>query len=191
MYWKGVRGFRGCYLTTHNNGEYGVSAYDSFDGRIEHSYASANADAGFYLGHRNPFYAVITDVLAKGNGLGYSGTGAGGDLTMENSTWRNNWAGIVPNTRHPDDPQRSSKIVNNVVYNNNNTDAPALVYSSRPSERGFCSSGAATTTSSTTRSVIMRTSASQSSRSLRPRQLQAATSCMGTRWQTLPKTWTA
>ena len=126
VYWTGVRGFRGCYLTAHNNGEYGVYAYDSFDGRIERSYASANADAGFYFGHRNPFHGLITDVVAEGNGPGYSGTAAGGDLMIENSVWRNNWAGIVPNTLHPDEPQRSSKIVDNEVYGNNNTDAPAL-----------------------------------------------------------------
>jgi hypothetical protein len=126
VYWKGVEGFRGCYLTAHNNGEYGVYAYDSFDGRFEHSYASANADAGFYLGHRNPFHALITEVVAEGNGIGYSGTAAGGDLRIEDSTWKHNWAGIVPNTLHPNEPQRSSKIVGNVVRDNNNTDAPAL-----------------------------------------------------------------
>lgn len=126
VYWSGVEGFRGCYLTAHNNGEYGLYAYESFDGRFEHSYASANADAGFYLGHRHPFHGLITDVVAEGNGIGYSETGAGADLTVRDSVWQNNWAGIVLNTLHPDERQRASQVVNNEVKNNNNTDAPAL-----------------------------------------------------------------
>ncbi|HWO71262.1 MAG TPA: cupredoxin domain-containing protein, partial [Actinomycetota bacterium] len=80
--WNGVRGYRGSYLTAYANGEYGIFAYDSVWGRIERSYASGHPDSGFYIGQCNPCHAVITDVLAEGNALGFSGTNAGGDLAI-------------------------------------------------------------------------------------------------------------
>ena len=51
---------------------------------------------------------MITDVLAEHNALGFSGTNAGGNLAIVNSEWRENLAGIVPNTldSEPFAPQR-------------------------------------------------------------------------------------
>ncbi|WP_265110597.1 right-handed parallel beta-helix repeat-containing protein [Halosolutus halophilus] len=126
FYWRDVEGFRGSYLTAYNNADYGLYAYRSRDGRFEQSYASGHTDAGFYLGRNDPFEAIITDVIAEHNGLGYSGTSAGGDLTIRDSVWRHNRAGIVPHTLDEGDPpQRSSRIVDNEVYENDNRDAPA------------------------------------------------------------------
>ncbi|WP_306052958.1 right-handed parallel beta-helix repeat-containing protein [Natronococcus wangiae] len=126
FYWRTVDGFRGSYLTAYNNGDYGVYAYRSRDGRFEHSYASGHVSAGFYLGRNHPFEAVIENVVAEHNNLGYSGTSAGGDLTIRDSTWRYNRAGIVPNTLDDlDPPQESNRIVNNEVSENHNAEAPA------------------------------------------------------------------
>ncbi|WP_226483364.1 right-handed parallel beta-helix repeat-containing protein [Natrinema amylolyticum] len=125
VYWNDVDGFRGSFLTAYNNGYYGIYAYRSRDGRFEYSYASSHPDAGFYLGRNQPFEAVISDVVAEYNGLGYSGTSTGEDLTIKDSIWRHNMAGIVPNTLDTiDPPQHSSHIVNNVVYDNGNENAP-------------------------------------------------------------------
>lgn len=125
FYWTGVEGFRGSYLTAHNNGGYGIYAYRSRKGRFEYSYASGNRDAGFYFGRNDSFEAVIADVVAEYNGLGYSGTSAGDDLTIRDSTWRHNQAGIVPNTLdRSDPPQHSSRIVGNEVHDDDNPDAP-------------------------------------------------------------------
>ena len=55
-------------------------AYDSQYGQFDHSYASGHPDAGFYVGQCFPCHAVITEVLAENNALGFSGTNAGGDL---------------------------------------------------------------------------------------------------------------
>ena len=41
---------------------------------------------------------MIDNVISEYNGLGYSGTNSGGDLYIVNSTFRNNRAGIVPNS---------------------------------------------------------------------------------------------
>jgi plastocyanin len=125
--WSSVFGFRGSYLTAYANGDYGLYAYDSQYGQFDHSYASGHPDAGFYIGQCRPCHAVITDVLAEGNALGYSGTNASGDLFVVNSEWRNNMAGIVPNTLDSEElaPQGRAVVAGNWVHDNNNADAPA------------------------------------------------------------------
>jgi len=127
FYWASVEGYRGSYLTAYNNGDYGVYAFDSVDGIIEHSYASGSPDAGFYIGQCYPCNAVINDVISENNGLGYSGTNSGGSLYIINSIFRNNKGGIVPNTLDSEllPPERETYIIGNLVENNNNKDAPA------------------------------------------------------------------
>jgi Right handed beta helix region len=128
FFWTGVDRYRGSYLTAHNNGDYGIYAFDSTTGLFEHSYASGSPDAGFYIGQCQPCDAVITDVVSEWNGLGYSGTNAGGNLTIVSSTWRRNRAGIVPNSGSYEDlyPQRTSTIAGNLVYANNNYETAAI-----------------------------------------------------------------
>jgi plastocyanin len=118
FYWTGVQGYRGSYLTAYANGDYGIYAYASQYGRFEHSYASGSPDSGFYIGECQPCHAVISDVIAEGNALGYSGTNAGGDLWIINSEWAHNGAGIVPNTLDSEGlaPQRGATIAGNSVH---------------------------------------------------------------------------
>jgi parallel beta helix pectate lyase-like protein/phospholipase D-like protein len=125
--WSSVFGYRGSYLTAYNDGGYGLFAYDSVYGQFDHSYASGHPDSGFSIGQCQPCHAVVTDVLAENNALGYSGTNAGGSLFVVNSEWRNNGAGIVPNTldREALAPQRVAVIAGNWVHDNNNAGAPA------------------------------------------------------------------
>ena len=80
FFWSGVLGYRGSYLTAYRNGDYGLYAFDSQWGQFDHSYASGSPDSGFYIGQCNPCHALITDVVAEYNQLGYSGTNASGDL---------------------------------------------------------------------------------------------------------------
>ncbi|MCE9501882.1 MAG: right-handed parallel beta-helix repeat-containing protein, partial [Leptospira sp.] len=126
FYWTGVKGYRGSYLTAHNNGDYGLYAFDSVDGVIEHSYASGSPDSGFYIGQCYPCKAIINDVVSEYNALGYSGTNAGGELYIVSSVWRNNIVGLAPNTldRELLPPERESTLVANLVYDNNNATAP-------------------------------------------------------------------
>jgi Right handed beta helix region len=128
FFWTGVEGYRGSYLTTYRIGDYGVYAFESTKGLIEHSYASGSPDAGFYIGGCFPCDAVIDDVVSEWNGLGYSGTNSGGNLLIVNSTFRNNRAGIVPNTGsyEPCYPERETTVVGNLVYSNNNAETPAI-----------------------------------------------------------------
>jgi hypothetical protein len=128
FFWTGVTGYRGSYLTTYRIGDYGVYAFDSTKGLLEHSYASGSPDAGFYIGQCYPCDAAIDDVVSEYNGLGYSGTNSGGDLYIVNSTFRHNRAGIVPNSGSYElcYPSRKTTIVGNLVYANNQPDTPAI-----------------------------------------------------------------
>jgi plastocyanin len=141
--WAKVFGFRGAYLTTHTNGGYGISAFASRYGRIEHSYASGSLDAGLSIGACNPCDIVITEVLAEHNALGYSGTNAGGNLAVVNSEWRKNLAGIVPNTldSEPFAPQRGALVAGNHVHDNNSTTVDAKDFGSVPFGIGIVVAG--------------------------------------------------
>lgn len=127
--WSGVTGYRGSWLTALANGDYGIFAYDSKDGVLEHSYASGSPDSGFYIGACQPCRAVVRDVLAERNFLGYSGTNSGGELYLIESVWRDNLGmGMAPNTFdvEPYPPQRGTTIVGNTVTGNA-TDGIAII----------------------------------------------------------------
>jgi plastocyanin len=123
FYWSHVHGYRGSYLTAVNNGDYGIYAYASDYGQFDHDYASGSPDSGVYIGECHPCHALIADVLAEHNAMGYSGTNAGGDLAIVNSEWRENMAGIVPNTLDSEalPPQREVLIAGNYVHDNAST----------------------------------------------------------------------
>jgi plastocyanin len=128
LFWTGVRGYRASYVTAYNNKDYGIYAFDAVDGLFERSYASGSPDSGFYIGQCHPCDAVIDGVVAEHNGLGYSGTNAGGNLQIVRSMWRFNWAGIVPNTLDSEllPPFRQVDIVGNYVEGNDNRSAPGV-----------------------------------------------------------------
>ncbi len=125
FFWNGVLGYRGSHLTAYRNGDYGMFAYDSQWGVFDHSYASGSPDSGFYIGQCSPCHAVITDVTAEYNQLGYSGTNSGGDLFIVRSVFRNNRTGIVPNSLDSEKlaPQGHATIAGNLVVTNGSADA--------------------------------------------------------------------
>ena len=128
FFWTGVKGYRASYLSAIRNGDYGVYAFKSTNGLIEHSYGAGSPDAGFYIGACFRCSSVVDDVVSEWNGLGYSGTNSGGDLFIVNSVFRDNRAGIVPNvgTYEPCFPQRDTTIVGNLVFSNNNPGTDAI-----------------------------------------------------------------
>ena len=107
---------------------YGIYAFGARNGLIEHSYAAGSPDAGYYIGQCYPCNALIDDVVAEYNGLGYSGTNSGGELYIINSTWAHNRAGIVPNSGSYEGcaPERETTIVGNIVHSNSNGETPAI-----------------------------------------------------------------
>jgi hypothetical protein len=128
FFWTGVDGYRGSYLTAIRNGDYGVYAFDSVNGQFDHSYASGSPDAGFYIGQCRPCNALVIDVEAEWNGLGYSGTNASRKLVIARSTFHDNRGGIAPNSLSGEylAPQGNNTIVGNHVYDNNNPATAAI-----------------------------------------------------------------
>jgi Right handed beta helix region len=126
--WQGVDGYRGSYLTAIRNGDYGIYAFDSVNGQFDHSFAQGSPDAGFYIGQCSPCHALIVDVEAEWNGLGYSGTNASIDLVIARSAFHDNRAGIVPNSGSYEElaPEHRNTIVGNHVYNNGNGRTAAI-----------------------------------------------------------------
>lgn len=126
FFWDHVTGYWGRYLTGYNTEGYGLYAYASRCGQFDHSYGSGSADSAFYIGECFPCDAVIHDVVAEENGLGYSGTNAGGNLTIRDSEWRGNGLGIVPNSLDGEarPPQRGVIIAHNLLDENNGIDVP-------------------------------------------------------------------
>ena len=86
---------------------------------------------------------MITDVLAEHNALGFSGTNAGGNLAIVNSEWRENLAGIVPNTldSEPFAPQEDVVIAGNHVHHNDSTTVDAKEYEYVPFGMGIVIAG--------------------------------------------------
>jgi hypothetical protein len=124
--WYDVTGYRGSYVTAYDNGDYGIYAFASRRGQFDHDYASGSPDSGFYIGQCFPCDALVSQVHAENNAEGYSGTNAGGNLVIRDSVWDNNGLGILPNTQDSEalGPQHQVTIVDNLVYDNNNTHAP-------------------------------------------------------------------
>ncbi len=122
FFWTGVKGYRGSYISAINNGDYGVYAFDSYDGLLDHSLGAGSPDAGFYVGGCYPCRTILDSVIGENNlGDGYSGTNSSGSLYIINSIWRNNQGpGIAPNTFdvEPHPPQRENVIVGNLILDN-------------------------------------------------------------------------
>jgi len=143
FFWSGVKGYRGSYLTSYRTGFYGIYAFDSIDGQIDHSYTAGSPDGGVYIGQCFPCDVVVDSVVSEYNGLGYSGTDAGGNLLIVNSTFRFNRVGIALNTHTYElcYPQREATIVGNLVDSNGRPDTPAIDIALREMSNGILVAG--------------------------------------------------
>jgi hypothetical protein len=121
-------GFEVGWVTSYNNGLYGIYGFAASDGIIEHSLVSGHPDSGVYIGQCNPCRTVIRDVIAEFNAIGYYGTNASGDLFVINSIFRNNRLGVAPNSQRTEGlfPQQESTIVGNLVLDNDEARAPVI-----------------------------------------------------------------
>jgi hypothetical protein len=116
FHWNGADRFRASYLTVWNVGQYGIYAEDGEQGTVDHDYVSGAADAAYYIGECKHCRATLSHVVGTLSAVGYSGTNAS-EVTIRDSVWDRNGAGIVPNTYanevHP--PQARATIVRNTV----------------------------------------------------------------------------
>jgi hypothetical protein len=102
----GAKGWFGSYLTTYDDGldgGYGIFTNNERNGSWENIYSSGFNDSGIYLGACQECNARISKATIEHNAVGYSGSNSGGNLVIEKSTFRDNSAGIVPNSENPGD----------------------------------------------------------------------------------------
>lgn len=121
-------GYRVSHVTTYNNGLYGIYAFASRNGTIEHSYASGHPDSGLYVGQCRPCNVVIRSSVAENNAIGYYGTNASTNVWVVESLFRGNRLGITPNSQDAEmlSPQAGATIAANLVVDNDNADAPEI-----------------------------------------------------------------
>jgi hypothetical protein len=133
-----LKGYRVSYVTAYDDGLYGIYAFSSRDGLIEHSYVSGHPDSGIYVGQCRPCNVVIRDVTAERNAIGYYGTNSSGGVYLIESVFRHNRLGIAPNSEKAENlaPQANNVVAGNVVADNNDPLAPAI-------PRGFFGGGIA------------------------------------------------
>ncbi len=102
----GAEGWHGAYLTAYDTGllgGYGLFVSNSIKGSMNNVYASGFNDSGLYIGACRDCQARVSRATVENSSLGYSGTNSGGHLIIENSIFRNNAAGLVPNSLAGDD----------------------------------------------------------------------------------------
>ena len=126
------------YVTSYNNGLYGIYAFQAQDGVIEGSYVSGHPDSGLYVGQCDPCNVIIRDTTAENNAIGYYGTNASGGVYVIQSVFRGNRLGVAPNSQNQEllSPQHETYVVGNLVEDNDNPETP-------PIERGFFGGGIA------------------------------------------------
>lgn len=131
-------GYRVAYVTAANNGTYGIYAFASRNGLVEHSLASGSPDSGIYIGQCQPCDVVVTESIAEYNAIGYYGTNASGDVYVVNSIFRHNRLGMTPNSQNMEllAPQVETVIAGNLVHDNDEPSTPAIA-------RGFFGGGIA------------------------------------------------
>jgi hypothetical protein len=125
----GLEGYRVAYVTASNNGLYGIYAFSSRGGLIEHSYASGHPDSGIYVGQCKPCDVVVRQVTAERNAIGYYGTNASGGVYVIESTFAHNRLGITPNSQQMEllAPQVDTVVAGNLVVDNADPDTPEIV----------------------------------------------------------------
>jgi hypothetical protein len=125
---RALDGYRVAWVTAYNNGLYGVYAFASTNGVIEHSYASGHPDSGFYVGQCRPCNVVLRNVTAERNAIGYFGTNASENVWVVESVFAHNRLGIAPNSQKAEllAPQAETIVAGNLVVDNDDPGAPEI-----------------------------------------------------------------
>ncbi len=131
-----IDGYRVSYVTASNNGLYGIYAFASRNGVIEHSYASGSPDSGVYIGQCDPCNAVVRHVVMRDNAIGYFATNTRGRVVVTRSEMSGNRLGVALNSDDAElgAPQQGTILRGNVITGNKNPRAPAI-------EEGFSGGG--------------------------------------------------
>lgn len=122
-----VEDFAVRYVTAHNNGLYGIYAFDSRDGVIEQSYASGHADSGIYVGQCQSCDIVVRDNVAEFNAVGYEQANASSTVTVVGNRFSDNRVGLTLLSDYQEAfvPQQEGLVAGNLVADNAEAATPA------------------------------------------------------------------
>jgi len=124
FYVNHCKGYLMKHLVAGFEHSYGLFAFRCIGGRMTDSVGFGNGDSAFYIGgtpfQKHPVWSTVDHDTGYENVLGYSGTNSK-YVTIRNSSFYHNGAGVVPNTlvSEPDQPADTGIIKNNLIFWNN------------------------------------------------------------------------
>ncbi|WP_114423435.1 right-handed parallel beta-helix repeat-containing protein [Nocardioides houyundeii] len=115
------------HVTAHNNGLYGIYAFDAQHGVIADSYASGSADSGIYVGQCHACDILVTGNVAERNAVGFENANASGPLVVTGNRFTGNRVAmtLLSNYQEAFRPQRGNQVVGNVIGDSGAGDSPA------------------------------------------------------------------
>ncbi|WP_166868770.1 nitrous oxide reductase family maturation protein NosD [Salinibacterium sp. ZJ70] len=115
------------HVTAHNNGLYGIYAFNSQHGVIRDSYASGSADSGIYVGQCEQCDILVTGNVAERNAVGFENANASDSVVLTRNRFSGNRIGMTLLSSYQEAfaPQRGNTIVGNLIADNTASDAPA------------------------------------------------------------------
>lgn len=115
------------HVTAHNNGLYGLYAFNSRHGVIRDSYASGSADSGIYVGQCEQCDILVTGNVAEHNAVGFENANASDSVVVVGNRFSNNRIGMtfLSNYQEAFSPQRGNVVAGNAVLDNAEADSPA------------------------------------------------------------------
>ena len=115
------------HVTAHNNGLYGIYAFNAQHGVITDSYASGSADSGIYVGQCRDCDISVRGNVAERNAVGFENANASGPLMITANRFAGNRVGmtLLSNYQEAFRPQHDNDVVGNVIADNVETDSPA------------------------------------------------------------------
>ena len=113
------------YVTAHNNGLYGLYAFDAQHGLIANSYASGSADSGLYVGQCPSCDILVRDNVAERNAVGFENANAS-ELVIAGNRFSGNRVGLtlLSDFQEAFRPERGNSVVGNVLSGNSEPDSP-------------------------------------------------------------------
>jgi hypothetical protein len=121
-----LEGYRVSYVTSYDNGLYGIYAFVARDGEIDHVDATGQPDSGIYIGQCRPCDAVVTDSTAEGDRVGFEAANASGGLYVIDSDFSSDRDGVAVESSLQEQlaPQSSAVVAGDLVTDNDNRRTP-------------------------------------------------------------------
>ncbi|WP_309708421.1 right-handed parallel beta-helix repeat-containing protein [Pseudolysinimonas sp.] len=115
------------HVTAHNNGLYGIYAFNAQHGVIRDSYASGSADSGFYVGQCEQCDILVTGNVAERNAVGFENANASDSVVIVGNRFTENRVGMTLLSSYQEafTPQRGNLVVGNLIADNQSGDSPS------------------------------------------------------------------